>query len=194
MAASYPGSVKTFATRATGQTIDPSHVNDLQDEVNAIEAGLLNGTAPLNSSRSTLVALSVSGNSTLASSITLGTIPYVFPSSGGSTGTVLTCVSTSGSTMSLEWRASTPSPVEAWGRVSSAGVIAASRNVSTVTQAGFFHQVTFSSNLASSNYAVMVTIAVSTFIGGQPATVSLQASSGFQIGSTRAYSFMVVGG
>lgn len=102
--ASFPDSVKSFAARSSGQTIDASHVGDLQDEVNAIESGYLNGTARLNSSASTLASLDVNGNSTLASSITLGAIPYVFPSSGGSTGDVLTCVSTSGSTMGLEWR------------------------------------------------------------------------------------------
>ena len=63
--ASYPGSVKSFTTRNAGDVIQPSHVNDLQDEVNAIEAGLLNGTARLNSSNSTMVSLSVTGGSTL---------------------------------------------------------------------------------------------------------------------------------
>lgn len=125
--ASFPTSVKSFGSRANGQTIDASHINDLQDEVNAIEDGYRNATAPLNSSGSTLATLNVTGgstlasldvngNSTLASSITFGTIPYVLPSSGGSTGHVLTCVSTSGSTMGLEWRASvttTPDAVRA---------------------------------------------------------------------------------
>lgn len=119
---SFPTSVFAPASRSAGQTIQPAHVNDLQDEVNAIEGGYLNGTARLNSSASTVASLgvtgastiagrlvvssglSVVGNSTLGSSMSLGTIPYVFPSSGGSTGDVLTCVSTSGSTMSLEWR------------------------------------------------------------------------------------------
>lgn len=101
--ASFPDSVKSFAARSNGQTIDAAHVGDLQDEVNAIEAGYLNGTARLNSSASTLASLDVNGNSTLASSITLGTLPYVFPASGGSTGTVLMVDSTSGSTMTLKW-------------------------------------------------------------------------------------------
>lgn len=64
--ASFPTSVKTFAARSNGQTIDAAHVGDLQDEVNAIEDGFLNGTARLNSSHSTVVALSVAGGSTLA--------------------------------------------------------------------------------------------------------------------------------
>lgn len=109
MAASYPGSVKVFTTKNTADTIQAAHINDLQDEVNAIEAGLINGTAPLNSSNSTVVHLSataglnVVGNSTFGSSITLGTLPYVFPASGASTGTVLAITSTSGSTMTLSW-------------------------------------------------------------------------------------------
>lgn len=39
MAASFPTTVKTFTTKSNNvDTIDASHVNDLQDEVNAIEA------------------------------------------------------------------------------------------------------------------------------------------------------------
>jgi len=63
--AQYPGAVKSFTTPNVGDVIQPAHVNDLQDEVNAIEAGLLQGTAPLNSSNSTHVNLSVTGGSTL---------------------------------------------------------------------------------------------------------------------------------
>jgi len=47
MAASYPGAVKTFTTKidGAGNIIFAAHVNDLQDEVNAVEAGLINGLA-----------------------------------------------------------------------------------------------------------------------------------------------------
>jgi len=69
--ASYPGAVKSFTTRNAGDVIQPSHTNDLQDEVNAIESGLLQGTAPLNSSNSTVVNLSVTGNSTIGGSLTV---------------------------------------------------------------------------------------------------------------------------
>jgi len=69
--ASYPGAVKVFTARNAGDVIQPSHVGDLQDEVNAIESGLLQGTAPLNSSNSTVVNLSVTGNSTIAGSLTV---------------------------------------------------------------------------------------------------------------------------
>lgn len=41
MAASYPTSVKSFSAKASNDTIEPSHVNDLQDEVNAIETALI---------------------------------------------------------------------------------------------------------------------------------------------------------
>lgn len=43
MSASYPTSVKTFTSRSAGQVIASATTNDLQDEVNAIESGLLNG-------------------------------------------------------------------------------------------------------------------------------------------------------
>lgn len=64
--ASFPTSVKSFTTKNTGDVIQPAHVNDLQDEVNAIESGYLNGTARLNAAGSTVTSLSVTGNSTLA--------------------------------------------------------------------------------------------------------------------------------
>lgn len=67
MAASYPTAVKSFTVRSAGDTIQPAHLNDLQDEVAAIEAGLLNGTAPLTSSNAVVANLSVAGGSTLAS-------------------------------------------------------------------------------------------------------------------------------
>ena len=53
MPASYPTAAKTFASRSNGAVIDASHVQDLQDEVTAIESGLLNGTAPVLSSNIT---------------------------------------------------------------------------------------------------------------------------------------------
>ena len=129
MSASYPGAVKTFATRSAGQTIASAHVNDLQDEVTAIEDGLLNGTAPLNSSATTVKSLSVSGGSTLAdvtvssratlsSLVTLAGYNFTWPStSPASTGMVLTVSAVpstlgpstaGGGTYNLEWRVPTP--------------------------------------------------------------------------------------
>lgn len=69
---SFPASVFSPASRSNGQTIDASHVNDLQAEVTAIEDGYLSGSARLNSSHSTLAALSVAGGSTLASLVVAG--------------------------------------------------------------------------------------------------------------------------
>lgn len=40
MAASYPGAVKTFTTKAAGGAILAAHINDLQDEVVAVETQL----------------------------------------------------------------------------------------------------------------------------------------------------------
>jgi len=70
--ASYPSAVKTFTAKNAGDTIQPSHIGDLQDEVSAIEDGLLNGTAPVNSSRITAPSAQIT-NSTV-SSLTAGTL------------------------------------------------------------------------------------------------------------------------
>lgn len=43
MSASYPSGAKTFTTRTNGQSIDASHIDDLQDEVHAIEVDLVAG-------------------------------------------------------------------------------------------------------------------------------------------------------
>ena len=79
--ASYPSAVKSFASRSAAQTIASAHVNDLQDEVNAIEAGLLNGLAhnltistgglTVSTGATTLGgSLSVAGGSTFAGAVT----------------------------------------------------------------------------------------------------------------------------
>jgi hypothetical protein len=76
--ASYPGSVKVFSARSAGQVIDASHMNDVQDEINAIESGLLNGTAPVVSSNITATRLvsssnlQVNGASTITSNLAVG--------------------------------------------------------------------------------------------------------------------------
>ena len=91
MPASYPTAAKTFTTKNAGDTIQPGHINDLQDEVAAIEDGLLNGLAPLNSSNSTVAnlvvtgALQVSGNSTIAGTLTVNKIVSTSISAAGVT-------------------------------------------------------------------------------------------------------------
>lgn len=69
MPASYPTAVKTFTTKNAGDTIQPAHINDLQDEVVAIEQGLLGGVSPFQSSNSTLANLSVPGLSTFTGNV-----------------------------------------------------------------------------------------------------------------------------
>jgi hypothetical protein len=39
--ASYPSSVKSFASRSAGQTIGSAHMNDVQSEITAIEQELV---------------------------------------------------------------------------------------------------------------------------------------------------------
>jgi hypothetical protein len=39
--ASYPSSIKSFTTKNAGDTIQPAHINDIQDEVVAVETDLL---------------------------------------------------------------------------------------------------------------------------------------------------------
>lgn len=77
----YPGAVKTFTAKAdgAGNKINAEHINALQDEVTAIEDGLLNGTAPLNSSRITAPALVVSAGSTLQTLQVAGASTFVGP-------------------------------------------------------------------------------------------------------------------
>jgi len=104
--ANFPNSVTTFASRSAGQKIASAHMNAVQDEINAIEDGLLNATAPLN----------------LNSTIRLGQT-YVFPTAAAaSTGLALAVETISGSTHTLKW-ASVASSVAADGFTVSTGVL-----------------------------------------------------------------------
>lgn len=69
--ASYPNAVVSFTTKNNGDTIQASHINDLQSEVAAIEDGILNGSAPLHSSNAQVNNLNVAGNSTVAGNLTV---------------------------------------------------------------------------------------------------------------------------
>lgn len=64
---SFPTSVFAPSNKSAGQTIQAAHINDAQDEIVAIESGYRTGTAPLNSSGSTVTSLSVAGGSTFGS-------------------------------------------------------------------------------------------------------------------------------
>ncbi len=68
MPASFPTSKKTWTSLVDGVDYpQAAHLNEARDEITAIEAGYLEGSARLNSSASTLASLSVTGGSTLAS-------------------------------------------------------------------------------------------------------------------------------
>ena len=85
--ASYPTTARTFASLSNGAVIQATDVGDARDEIAAIEDGLLNGTARLNSSNSTVATLSVVGGSTLAGALTVagGSTLASLSVSGGST-------------------------------------------------------------------------------------------------------------
>lgn len=84
MAASYPTSAKTFTVKNATDTIQASHINDLQDEVTAVEQGLLGGVSPLSCSNfsaaslsaagSTVTTLQVNGHSTITGTLTVNKI------------------------------------------------------------------------------------------------------------------------
>ena len=76
--ASFPTSVFAPATKNTGDVVQASHINQLQDEVTAIEDGYLNGTARLNAGASTVATLSVTGASTFAGTAVF-TLPPTLP-------------------------------------------------------------------------------------------------------------------
>lgn len=111
--ASFPTAVFSPASKSNGQTIDPAHVNDLDNEMVAVQSGLLNGTARLNSSHSTLAALSVSGGSTLADvtvtnlnvtgGSTFASRPVLTPPDAVKVTLESAASSTNNSTLSLNW-------------------------------------------------------------------------------------------
>ena len=94
MSASYPGSVKTFTSRNAGDTIQPSHVNDLQDEVNALETSLLSSfttTFPLTSGQIAFPATqSASANANTLDDYEEGTWTPGIAFGGGTTGVTYT--------------------------------------------------------------------------------------------------------
>lgn len=63
---SWPGSIFAPTVKSAGQTIQAAHVNDVQDEVVAMQTGWSDGTARLHSSNSTVANLTVSGDANLA--------------------------------------------------------------------------------------------------------------------------------
>lgn len=117
--ASYPNSVKSFASRSAGQTIASAHVNDLQDEVNAVETALVTG--PINLQASTLASLSVTGGSTVAA-LTAGASTLASLSvSGGSTVGALTAGNSTLSNLSVSGGSTTAGAASVGGLFTAAG-------------------------------------------------------------------------
>ena len=69
--ATFPGAVKTFTTKSdgAGNKIFAAHVNEIQDEVNAIEDALLNASAPLSLSSLTVTGFHATAGSSLAGTL-----------------------------------------------------------------------------------------------------------------------------
>ena len=87
MSASYPGSVKTFVTRNAGDVIQPSNVNDLQDEVNAIEVALLTDKLTVTSGQILFpAAQNASANANTLDDYEEGSWTPVLGGSGGTSG------------------------------------------------------------------------------------------------------------
>ena len=68
---SYPNSVISFATVNPGDVIASAVTNSQNAEITAIESGITQGTAHLKTSNSTVINLSVTGNSTFAGNQTV---------------------------------------------------------------------------------------------------------------------------
>ena len=71
MANSFPGSVKTFSAKATGDIIQVTHVTDLESEVVALETILLNG--PFTMGNSTVNTVFSAGSLAITGNVGIGT-------------------------------------------------------------------------------------------------------------------------
>ena len=71
MANSFPGSVKTFQSKTSGQVIGLTHLTDLDQEVSAIETVLLNG--PLTMGNSTVNTVFSAGSLAITGNVGIGT-------------------------------------------------------------------------------------------------------------------------
>jgi hypothetical protein len=88
MPASYPTSVKSFTTKSTNDVIEAAHVNDAQDEINAIESDILTNGITLTSGKIKFPAAQASSaNVNTLDDYEEGTWVPVVASSGGGTAT-----------------------------------------------------------------------------------------------------------
>lgn len=100
--ANYPTSVPSFTTKSAAQTIASAHMNSVQDEVVAIGTGLLQGTAPLTSSNTSVMALKVRGSTSAilaagnTNDLAIGADAFVLKLTGNAAGSTLTGISVAG--------------------------------------------------------------------------------------------------
>lgn len=120
----FPGSAPSFAAKTPGQVIASAHINAIQDEVVAIGGGYVNGTAPLNSSNSTLAHISA-GSSTITaltvtnSTINILTVVSVVPASINANSTALVIANIATATSASSGSASAvPSPPAGYIKIS----------------------------------------------------------------------------
>jgi hypothetical protein len=89
--AEFPSAVKSFSTRSAGDTIQPAHVNDLQDEVAAIEQDILSNGITLTSGQIDFPATQVpSAGANTLDDYEEGSFTPVVVSAGGGTATYTT--------------------------------------------------------------------------------------------------------
>lgn len=195
--ASFPTSVKNYGADLIDGTDYPqaAHINDLRAEVVAIEAGYLNGTAPLNSSASTMASLSVAGGIKLANAVPAETSLTLYGSSGqlyfngalvassANTTLVTLTLSSNGSTAPGAGTIYRDSLISAWAlvSVSTAPEIKASFNIAELSTIGTGqYALRFGTNLLSSAYAATVSPVTSSAVDIY-ATIFNKASSGFSV-------------
>ena len=181
--ANFPTAVTVYVTRNPGDQIPSADWNSFGAEISAIEDGLINGSAPINSSNATfntvtanghLIAssgLQVTGNSTFGSTITIGGFGYIFPSSAASTSQLLAVTSTSASGATLSWR------YPQWlllasGNGSDSNAVAA--NVATVTVNG----LTADDTILVTYQLEAVAVGVSVFVSNTTDGVNLVSVTG----------------
>jgi hypothetical protein len=88
LAASYPSAIKSFTTRIAGDTIQPAHINDLQDEVAAIETDIFTNGLTLTSGQIDFPATQVpSAGANTLDDYEEGTFTPTITSAGGGAGT-----------------------------------------------------------------------------------------------------------
>lgn len=76
MAASYPGSIKIFSTKESGQAIASNHINDLQNEVVAVETQLGTNAGTWQDWTPTVTWETSDGSTTDPTSVTITSARY----------------------------------------------------------------------------------------------------------------------